>query len=195
MPDQSLARDPLDEIDERIFLYDRLGLGKEMKGNYTYAEFCRTSPLMVPPDDLRPLWAAMSHLDPTEVREVFHSFLVGKKTERDGVVGMLTAGVPVVYIQACCVDPRLDYSTEKVWGWRDVVDMWEGGVPLDFVDALAPLGHQLGRVVPSAGVVAMTRAGVELGYALECLTSGTAPETIARCWNEGVAVEYAREMV
>lgn len=182
--------DPLDEIDHRVYIGDRLGLSGELAGNESYAVFCWHAPMMIPHGELRALWDAMSHLGPEDVRELLHVYLVGKERERLGVIGMLKAGVPVRFMVESGVDPRLELAEGQLWGWRDVVVLWRAGVPYEALDRLVGFNIERKTVVPAEGVAAMTRAGVPLPYMMELLGHGVEPEAVARAWGADVPAEY-----
>ncbi len=184
-----------DDLDSSFYAADRLGLGAEMQGNESYSMFCWKTPLMVPTDELRRLWDAMSHLSPDDISETFSTYLIGKAGERAGVIEMLEARVPVQYMVAAAVDPRLERNTGHpdwpVRGWREVIDLWEARVPQTYVEALTNYLNHLGTVVPPAGLIALSEAGTEVGYAIACLRAGVQAEEVARRWLANIPLEYA----
>lgn len=183
-------RDPLDEIDHRVYIGDRLGLSSELRDSEAYAAFCWHAPLMIPHSELRALWDAMALLPAADVKEMFQVYLLGKEQERLGAIGMLTAGVPVRFMVESGVDPRLEKTEGQLWGWRDVLVLWEAGVSYEALNKLVWFNVGRKAVVPADGVAAMTRAQVPVPYMMELLSNGVEPEAVARSWNEGLPAEY-----
>lgn len=186
MPERDLS----DEIDRRIHLGDRLGLRDSLTQNEAYSVFCWHAPLALSPAQLQELWDAVEELSPGDVKTLLDTYLVGEELERVGIIKMLRGGVPVDFMIRSRVDPRLESAKQHLWGWRDVITLWNAAVSYEALRELTEFNTRQRTAVPAEGVAAMTRAQVSPIYMMEMLAQGVKPDVVARSWIEGIPAEY-----
>lgn len=129
------------------------------------------------------LWRHCAHLSHEDILRLYDGFFIAKTSERDGLVRLLDARVPVAYIQDIGCDPRYDREPPRgYYGVSDTIALNAASVPAEYAVAV---GEQrwAGEVV-----AALYQGGVPVEYVLA--TKLVPVEVVVACWKQGIAPEY-----
>lgn len=120
--------------------------------------------------------------------------------------GSLPIGIGHTYEQLTRAGVPEEYAVRALRGYMvpaTIIKLWENGVTLDFVDAYLD-GRQARREHTTADaerleiVIArnlLRDKGVQEDYALSLLRTGGGPVKILMYWRDGIALEYAQQLV
>lgn len=137
-------------------------------------------------EETEDLWPHCAHLSHDDILRLYDGFLIGKDSERNGIIRMLDAGVSVAFFADIGCDPR--YYREPPRGYYGVLDAiaMSGKVSVEYALAVGEAGRS------GEDVALLLAAGVSPEYVLA--TRRAPAGTVADCWRRGIAAEYVTEV-
>lgn len=138
--------------------------------------------------EARDFWEHCSQLSNRDIETMFNSFFVTKDSEREGIIRLLDADVPIGYALEVGCDPRyVTLPPRGYYGAADTIALHRGQVPLEYAAALGEM-RRTGQEV-----AAFFAAGVPAEYAA-AVGPGVESSTVVLGWQESLRPEYVSEI-